>query len=70
MLRSIFKSLNRRRYLCLRLLFLANTAAILGAYFKINGNPNADILLTFSIILMGTGLAGILSKWAEGWPDK
>ncbi|MFC3416872.1 hypothetical protein [Algoriphagus hitonicola] len=70
MIRSIFKSLNRRRYLFLRLLFLANSAAILGAYFKISGNPNADILLTSGIILTVLGVAGILSRWAEGGPDK
>ncbi|GAB3233520.1 hypothetical protein GCM10027454_38020 [Algoriphagus aestuariicola] len=44
----------------LKLILLSFWGAILGSYFKINGNPNGDIILACAIIFKFTGIIGLL----------
>tara|TARA_R110002012_G_scaffold321684_1_gene550657 strand:- start:35805 stop:35954 length:150 start_codon:yes stop_codon:yes gene_type:complete len=36
-----------------------------GAYFKINGKPNTDLILGSAMILQVFSIVGLLSKWAK-----
>ncbi len=46
------------------LLVMSFWGAILGGYFKINDNPNADYILALAIIFLIAGIFGMLSKWS------
>lgn len=60
----IMKSLTKRRKLMIWLLVMGFWGAILGGYFKINDNPNADYILILAIIFLIAGILGLLSKWS------
>ena len=38
--------------------------AILGGYFKINDNPNADLILGLAVVFQIVAIIGLLSKWS------
>ncbi|TFV93532.1 hypothetical protein E4S40_14900 [Algoriphagus kandeliae] len=68
MWRTIFKNLTRRQLILVRLLLMSNSAVLLGAYFKINGNPNGEMLLIIGILLNFIGVFGLTNKWSKGGP--
>jgi len=44
----------------LKLILLSFWGAILGGYFKINGNPNGDIILAGAILFKFMGIIGLV----------
>ena len=56
--------MNKRRKMMIGLLGMSFWGAILGGYFKINDNPNADYILALAIIFQIAGIIGLLSKWS------
>lgn len=44
----------------LQLIFMSYFGAILGAYFKINGNPNGDYILIAAIAFKFLGILGLI----------
>jgi hypothetical protein len=56
--------MNKRRKLMIWLLVMSFWGAILGGYFKINDNPNADYILALAIIFLIAGISGLISKWS------
>ncbi len=44
----------------LQLIFMGYFGAILGAYFKINGNPNGDYILIEAIAFKFLGMLGLI----------
>lgn len=44
----------------LKLILLSYWGAFLGAYFKINGNPNGDYILMMAILFKFLGIAGLI----------
>lgn len=68
MFRLFFKNLNQRKRLLVQLLILSFWAGILGAFFKINGNPNGEILLIAGMVTQIISVIGLTSKWATFGP--
>ncbi len=44
----------------LQLIFMSYFGAMLGAYFKISGNPNGDYILMLAILFKFLGIAGLI----------
>lgn len=44
----------------LKLILLSISGGAIGAYFKINDNPNADYILACAIVFKFTGIIGLL----------
>lgn len=44
----------------LKLILMSFWGAILGGYFKINGNPNGDYILMCAILFHLLGIAGLI----------
>ncbi len=44
----------------LKLILFSYWGAFLGAYFKINGNPNGDYILMMAILFKVFGIAGLI----------
>ncbi len=63
-LTSTLSTVNKRRKLMIGLLVMSFWGAILGGYFKINDNPNADFILVLAIIFLTAGIFGLRSKWS------
>ncbi len=61
----ILKNLTKRQKLMFRLLLLSVSMIFFGAYFKINGKPNPDLILGSAIILQVISIVGLVSKWAK-----
>lgn len=49
----------------LRLLFLSFSGAFIGGYFKINDNPNADLILGLAILFQVVAVIGLASNWSR-----
>lgn len=58
-------SLTKRRKMMIILLVMSFWGAILGGYFKINDNPNANYILALAIIFLVAGIIGLRSKWSK-----
>jgi len=62
---NLFPSLNNltnRQKLMLRLLIISVTMLLFGAYYKINDQPNADIIIGSAMIIQLISIIGLLSK--------
>jgi hypothetical protein len=57
--------MTKRQKLMLRLLFLSFSGAILGGYFKINDNPNAELILGLAILFQVVAVIGLVSNWSR-----
>lgn len=68
MFKLFFKDLNQRKRLLVKLIILSFWAGILGAFFKINGNSNGEILLIAGIVTQIISVIGLTSKWATFCP--
>ncbi|WP_339701315.1 hypothetical protein [Algoriphagus aquimarinus] len=58
-------NLTKRQKLMFRLLLLSVSVMFFGAYFKINGKPNTDLILGSAMILQVISIVGLASKWAS-----
>jgi peptidoglycan/LPS O-acetylase OafA/YrhL len=58
-------NLTKRQKLMFRLLLLSVSMVIFGAYFKINGKSNGDLILILAMIFQVISIIGLLSKWAK-----
>lgn len=54
--------MTKRQKLILRLLFLSFSGGIIGTYFKIMDNPNADLILGLAILFQLIAVIGLASK--------
>jgi hypothetical protein len=57
--------MTKRQKLMLRLLFLSFSGALFGGYFKINDNPNADLILGLAILFQVVAVIGLASNWSR-----
>ena len=58
-------NLTKRQKLMFRLLLLSVTMIFFGAYFKINGKPNTDLILGSAMLIHVISIVGLVSKWAK-----
>ncbi len=61
----VLNSLTKRQKLIFRLLLISVSMVFFGAYFKINGKPNTDLILGTAMILHVISIVGLASKWAK-----
>ncbi|MFC3879071.1 hypothetical protein ACFOSV_02735 [Algoriphagus namhaensis] len=57
--------MTKRQKFMLRLLFLSVWGAILGGYFKLNDNPNADWILGLAILFQLISVIALASNWSR-----
>lgn len=65
---KLFPTLNiltKRQKLMFRLLLLSVSMILFGAYFKINGKPNTDLILGLAMVIHVISVVGLMSKWAK-----
>ncbi|WP_425636285.1 hypothetical protein ACPUEN_12690 [Algoriphagus yeomjeoni] len=58
-------NLTKRQKLMFRLLLLSVSMILFGAYFKINGKPNTDLILGSAMVIHVISIIGLVSKWAK-----
>ncbi|RAI87021.1 hypothetical protein [Algoriphagus yeomjeoni] len=58
-------SLTKRQKLMFRLLLLSVSMMLFGAYFKIGGKPNTDLILGSAMVIHVISIVGLVSKWAK-----
>lgn len=51
--------MNKKNKMFLRLFVTSITSTIMGAYFKVNGNENGDILLLVGLLFYFSSLIGL-----------
>ncbi|MFC5627169.1 hypothetical protein [Algoriphagus winogradskyi] len=57
-------NLTKRQKLMFRLLLISVSMMLFGAYFKINGKPNTDLILGSAMLIHFISIIGLVSKWA------
>ncbi|PZX54714.1 hypothetical protein LV84_02868 [Algoriphagus ratkowskyi] len=68
LLYKLFPSLNsltKRQKIMFRLLLLSVSMILFGAYFKIDGKPNTDLILGSAMVIHVISIVGLMSKWAK-----
>lgn len=58
-------NLTKRQKLMFRLLLLSLSMMLFGAFSKISGKPNTDLILGSALVIHVISIIGLVSKWAK-----